>query len=160
MSFINQYIPLIEKQERISKTFISPLEIYRIAAYKYSGSGIKSLGGTSVSLVFAIGIYDAKFNCIKISDIRPDMFFNFMSKLKNKNLTEQKIDDSKFLYDLMVETGPGNSGKLIYDRYIKNSSDFNILKKMYNPYRTYDMAGLIYIQRVTLKKDYLKSILL
>jgi hypothetical protein len=160
MSFIIQYKPFIEKEERISKAFIKPLEIYRISTYKYADGDIKSLAGNASSLVFSIGIYEKKFNCIKLSEIRPDMFFKFMSKLKNKSLTEQKIDDSQFLYDLMIEIGSDRSGKVVYDRFIKNSSEFKILKDRYNPYRTYNLEGLVYIQRVNLKKDYLKSILL
>lgn len=160
MSFIAQYKPLIEKEERISKALIKPLEIYRISSYKYTDGGIKSLAGTSASLVFSIGVHDKKFNCIKISDIKPDLFFKFMGNLKNKTLTEQKIDDSKFLYDLMIEIGSDRSGKVVYERFIKNSSEFKTLKTQYNPYRTYNLEGLVYIQRVNLKKDYLKSILL
>ena len=160
MQFTNQYKPFIEKEERISKNFIKPLEIYRISTYKYADGDIKSLAGINSALVFSIGTYDGKFNCIKISEIRPDLFFNFMKKLKNKSLTEQKIDEAEFLYDLMIEMGSDKSGKVIYDRFIKNSSEFRTLKKQYNPYRTYNLEGLIYVQRVNLKKDSLKSILL
>jgi hypothetical protein len=136
------------------------LEIYRISTYKYADGDIKSLAGIKSALVFSIGIYEKKFNCIKISEIRPDLFFKFMKKLKNKSLTEQKIDEAQFLYDLMIEYGSDKSGKIIYDRYIKNSTEFRILKNQTNPYRTYNLEGLIYVQRVTLKKDSLKSILL
>ena len=160
MPFSTQYKPFIEKEERISKNFIKPLEIYRISTYKYAEGNITSLAGSKSALVFSIGTYDGKFNCIKISEVRPDLFFRFMSTLKNKSLTEQKIDDSKFLYDLMIEYGSDKSGKLIYDRHIKNSSQFRNLKNQYNPYRTYNLDGLIYVQRVNLKKDYLKNILL
>jgi hypothetical protein len=160
MPFTNQYKQFIEKEERISKPFIKPLEIYRISTYKYADGDIKSLAGIKSALVFSIGIYEKKFNCIKMSEIRPDLFFNFMKKLKNKSLTEQKIDEAEFLYDLMIEYGSDRSGKVIYDRYVKNSSQFKILKNQTNPYRTYNLEGLIYVQRVTLKKDSLKSILL
>jgi hypothetical protein len=95
-----------------------------------------------------------------MSEIRPDLFFKFMKKLKNKSLTEQKIDEVEFLYDLMIEYGSDRSGKIIYDRYVKNSTEFRTLKNQSNPYRTYNLEGLIYVQRVTLKKDSLKNILL
>jgi hypothetical protein len=160
MPFTNQYKPFIEKEERVAKLYIKPLEIYRISTYKYADGDIKSLAGIKSALVFSIGIYEKKFNCIKISEIRPDLFFKFMKKLKNKSLTEQKIDEAQFLYDLMIEYGSDKSGKIIYDRYIKNSTEFRILKNQTNPYRTYNLEGLIYVQRVTLKKDSLKSILL
>jgi hypothetical protein len=160
MPFTNQYKPFIQKEERIAKPYIKPLEIYRISTYKYADGDIKSLAGIKSALVFSIGIYDKKFNCIKLSEIRPDLFFKFMKKLKNKSLTEQQIDEKEFLYDLMTEYGSDKSGKVIYDRYIKNSTEFKALKATTNPYRTYNLEGLIYIQRVTLKKDFLKSILL
>jgi hypothetical protein len=160
MPFTNQYKPFIEKEERVAKPYIKPLEIYRISTYKYADGDIKSLAGINSALVFSIGIYEKKFNCIKMSEIRPDMFFKFMANLKNKSLTEQKIDEAKFLYNLMIEMGSDMSGKIIYDRYIKNSSQFRALKKQYNPYRTYNLEGLIYVQRVTLKKDFLKRTLL
>ena len=104
MQFTNQYKPFIEKEERIAKNNIKPLEIYRISTYKYADGDIKSLAGINSALVFSIGIYEKKFNCIKLSEIRPDMFFKFMAKLKNKSLTEQKIDEAEFLYDLMIST--------------------------------------------------------
>lgn len=160
MEFTNQYKPFIQKEERIAKNNIKPLEIYRISTYKYADGDIKSLAGVKSALVFSIGIYEKKFNCIKMSEIRPDMFFKFMAKLKNKSLTEQKIDEAEFLYDLMIEMGSDKSGKMVYESYIKNSSEFRTLKKQYNPYRTYNLEGLIYVQRVNLKKEYLKTILL
>ena len=71
MQFTNQYKPFIEKEERIAKNYIKPLEIYRISTYKYADGDIKSLAGINSALVFSIGIYEKKFNCIKISEIKP-----------------------------------------------------------------------------------------
>ena len=160
--FNNLYKPYIENEERVTRKFLRPLEIYRISTYKYTDGGVESLAGPKSALVFCIGVVESKerLHCIKLSKIRPDYFFRFLKKIKNKSLTESKIDESEHLYDMMLEYGSDKTGRVLYDRTISKLVEYKSLKRIADPYRTYDINGIRYIRRVNFKKDILKQILL
>ena len=160
--FNNLYKPYIESEERVTRKFLRPLEVYRISNYKYTDGTIESLAGVKSALIFSIGVVDSKdlLHCLKLSEIRPDFFFNFLKKLKNKSLTSDKIDETEFLYDMMLEYGSDKSGKVLWERSISKMTEFKTLKRIADPYRTYDINGIRYIQRVNFKKEALKQILL
>lgn len=160
--FNNLYKPYIESEERVTRRFIKPLEIYRISTYKYADGTLESLAGPKSALIFTIGVVETKdlLHCIKLSEIRPDFFFKFLKKLKNKSLTSDKIDETEFLYDMMLEYGSDKTGKVLWERTISKMTEFKTLKRIADPYRTYDLNGIRYIQRVNFKKDVLKRILL
>ena len=81
MPFSLQYKPLILSEESVSKSQILPRNIYRITSYQYVDGTTKTLSGTKTSIIFAIGITpDKKLTCIKISDIKPDKFFKWLSQ--------------------------------------------------------------------------------
>jgi hypothetical protein len=104
MPFALQYKPLIESETSVSKTLVLPRNIYRINSYKYSDGKQKTLSGTSSTLVFVIGkTPDKKLSCIKISDIKPERFFKWLTKLYIKGLTEEKWTKAEKLEDLIID---------------------------------------------------------
>ena len=152
MSFTLQYKSLIESEKRASKTSLIPRNVYRISSYEFADGEQKSLTGQNSSLIFLIGIYDKKLISLKISEVRPDIFFKWLKTIQLKGLTPQQIDESKSLDELVILDS--KTGNKIFDGYVKGKSIYNMKP---SPYRTYNLDGVKYIQEVNFKKDVLKS---
>ena len=154
MPFALQYTPFIESETSVSKTLVLPRNIYRINSYKYSDGKQKTLSGTSSTLVFVIGkTPDKKLSCIKISDIKPERFFKWLTKLYIKGLTEEKWTKAEKLEDLIIEADM--KGNKIFNSFVK--PDAVIYGDNPNLYRTYNLTGIKQIEEVKFKKDVLKS---
>jgi len=154
MPFALQYKPLIESETSVSKTLVLPRNIYRINSYKYSDGKQKTLSGTSSTLVFVIGkTPDKKLSCIKISDIKPERFFKWLTKLYIKGLTEEKWTKAEKLEDLIIAADM--KGNKIFNSFVK--PDAAIYGDNPNLYRTYNITGIKQIEEVKFKKDVLKS---
>jgi hypothetical protein len=152
MPFALQYKPLIESENKLGKALIRPGNIYRIMVYKYADGVTKSLSGPSSALIFAIGIYDKQLFCLKLSEIKPEKFFKWLKKVFLKNLTDENVDTSEHLMELLVKAD--KSGKKLYSSYVKPST---IAKGPTNPYRTYNIRGITIVQEVKIKKEILKQ---
>jgi hypothetical protein len=154
MPFALQYKPLIESETSVSKTLVLPRNIYRINSYKYSDGKQKTLTGTTSTIVFVIGkTTDKKLSCIKISDIKPERFFKWLSKLYIKGLTEENWNNAEKLEDLIVKADI--KGSKIFNTFVK--PDAIIYGDNPNIYRTYNLTGIKQIEEVKFKKDVLKS---
>lgn len=152
MPFTLQYKPLIDSETRASKASIKPRNVYRISSYQYADGEQKSLAGTKSSLIFLIGIYDRKLISLKISEIKPEIFFKWLKTIQLKGLKPEQIAESKSLDELIIlDNKPGTK---IFDGYVKGKP---IYTKKPTPYRTYNLDGVKYIQEVNFKKDILKS---
>jgi hypothetical protein len=154
MPFALQYKPLIESETSVSKTLVLPRNVYRINSYKYSDGKQKTLSGTTSTIVFVIGrTTDKKLSCIKISDIKPEKFFDWLKKLYIKGLTEEMWNKAEKLEDLIIKADIG--GNKIFNSFVK--SDSIIYGDNPNIYRTYTLSGIKQIEEVKFKKDVLKS---
>ena len=154
MSFALQYKSLIESETSVSKTLVLPRNVYRINSYKYSDGKQKTLSGTTSTLVFVIGkTTDKKLSCIKISEIKPEKFFNWLQKLYIKGLTEAKWNSAEKLEDLIIKADI--NGNKIFNSFVK--PDAIIYGDNPNIYRTYNLTGIKQIEEVKFKKDVLKS---
>ena len=152
MSFTLQYKPLIESEKRASKTTLIPRNVYRISSYEFADGEQKSLTGQNSSLIFLIGIYEKKLVSLKISEVKPDIFFKWLKTVQLKGLTPQQFDEAKSLNELIILDS--KTGNKIFDGYVKGKPIYN---KKPSPYRTYNLDGVKYIQEVNFKKDILKS---
>jgi hypothetical protein len=152
MPFSLQYRPFIEKEDSVSKILLRPKNIYKIVYYKYADGTSKTLSGPKTAYVFVIGIYDKKLICLKISEIRPDRFFLWLSGIFQKTLTNEKIDESKRLDEITIRSD--RNGNSLFNRYIKGKT---ILTQGKNPYRTYNIDGIRQISEITINKDTLKE---
>jgi hypothetical protein len=153
VKYTNLYKPLIEKEERISKNLIRPRNLYRISLYQYSDGVTRSLSGIDSSLFFVTGIFERKIHGIKISEMKPEYFFEWFKKIMDMDKRkEESIDEMKKLEDLVIVADRG--GQRLYDGYIKPSP---ILKRFGSPFRSYNIDGLRYIQEVQFKKNILKE---
>ena len=153
VKYTNLYKPLIEKEERVSKSLIRPRNLYRISLYEYSDGVARNLSGVNSSLFFVTGIFERKIHGIKISEMKPEYFFEWFKKIMDMDKRkEESIDEMKKLEDLVIVADRG--GQRLYDGYIKPSP---ILKRFGSPFRSYNIDGLRYIQEVQFKKNILKE---
>lgn len=154
MAFALQYNQLISSSDRISKSLIKPKNIYKITSYKYIDGTTKTLAGVDTSIVFVTGISpDRKvITGIKITLIRPDIFFNWLRKLFLKGLTEESFKDNLELSEVLIKSD--NQGKAIFNSFIKGST---LYRQSESPYRTYTMAGIKNIESVFFKTELLKK---
>ena len=149
MNYASQYRGYIDVGSRISKTDIRPYGIYKISTYKYADGDSQTLKGTEETLIFVTGIYQRKVSAIKLSNVQPIKFLNWLKRVVGVNsYTEGKkrIDELKTPFDI--------GGNRIYDSYIKNNRDF-VAKGA--AYRTYNLNGIQYATEVFLNEKTLKQ---
>ena len=149
MNYAPQYRGYIDMGDRISKTDIKPYGIYKISTYKYADGDRQTLRGTEETLIFVTGIYQRKVSAIKLSNVQPIKFLNWLKKVVGVNsYTEGKkrIDELKTPFDM--------GGTRIYDSYIRNNKDF-VAKGA--AYRTYNLDGIQYATEVFLNERTLRQ---
>ena len=145
MSYLTEYEKHIELERRIARVKIKPNNIYRISTYRdRDGDVHRRSNGDNSSLIFVIGIYEGRVNCLKLNEIPSDVFFKFAKRMVVPTV---ELSDIKILSDALVNTT--QSGKRIFERYVKpNKSIYN---PKYGAYRSYNLKGLSYVQEVFLK---------
>ena len=155
MQFSLQYKPLIESESSLSKTMIRPRNIYKINSYKYKDGVTKSLAGFETSIVFVIGISPEKVvSCLKITLIKPDLFFKWLKKLVRAGLSEEEMKNTESLEDLIIVDN--KDGNKIFNQFVKPSRLY-----IQNPpaYRTYLLKNIKNIEEVKIKKEILLNFL-
>lgn len=149
MNYAPQYRGYLDKGDRVSKTNISPYGIYKISTYKYADGDSQTLRGIEETLIFVTGIYQRKVSAIKLSNVEPIKFLNWLKRIVGVNsYTEGKkrINELKIPFDI--------GGNRIYDSYIKNNKDF-VAKGA--AYRTYNLDGIQYATEMFLNEKTLKQ---
>jgi hypothetical protein len=149
-----KYKPLILQEKRVSRSAVKPYGVYRISTYKYADGNKETLSGNDSTIVFVTGIYEQKFSAIKLSSIKPEDFFKWFKKLEDKAakvLNEERTTNIA-LYDMATIFDKG--GERVYTSYVKTGIE---LKKLENPYRTYNKDGIQYMSEVFFKKDLLEK---
>lgn len=153
MNFSVQYKPLINEEISVSKTRIRPRNIYKINSYTYKDGKTKTLAGTETALVFVLGISpDKTISCIKISLVKPDIFFRWFKKLFKKGLSESELDSADRLEDLIVLDN--KDGKKLFTQFLQNDRIYKIDPSIY---RTYIMQNIKSIEEIRFKKEILKQ---
>jgi hypothetical protein len=155
MPFALQYKPLIESESSISKTMIQPRNIYKINSYKYKDGKTKSLAGVETSLVFIIGISPDKIvSCLKISLIKPDIFFKWLKTLIRAGLNEEELQKAESLDDIILLDN--KNGEKIFNQFVKRS---RLYLQTPSTYRTYLLKNIKNIEEVKIKKEILLTFL-
>jgi len=155
MPYSLQYKPLIESESSVSKTLVRPRNIYKINSYKYKDGNTKSLSGVETSFVFVIGITpDKVVSCIKLSLIKPDIFFRWLKTLIRAGLTEEALKNAESLEDIIVLDA--KDGQTIFNQFVKTS---RLYRQNPPTYRTYLLKNIKNIEEVTIKKDILLNLL-
>lgn len=156
VNYVLQYKNLFDYGKRVTKQFIkmNPRNFYRISRYEYSDGDVKSLPGNEASIVFVIGVFDDKINCIKLNELRPQIFEKWFPTILKQNISVDDIDNSINLDELIIFDSL--SGNKLFESKIKPHP---IYKYNPRPYRTYNLDGLQYIQKINLKKEILKTMI-
>jgi hypothetical protein len=155
MQFALEYKPLIEQEQSLAKTMVRPRNIYKINNYTYKDGKTKSLAGVETSIVFVIGISPEKVvSCLKMTLIKPDIFFKWLKRLLKAGLSENEIENAKSLEDLIILDNM--NGEKIFNQFVKTSTLYN---QRLTPYRTYLLKNIKNIEEVTLKKQILLNLL-
>jgi hypothetical protein len=134
---------------------IRPRNIYKINNYKYKDGITKSLAGIETSIVFIIGISPEKVvSCLKITLIKPDLFFKWLKKLVRAGLSEEEMQNAESLEDLIIVDN--KDGNKIFNQFVKPSRLY-----IQNPpaYRTYLLKNIKNIEEVKIKKEILLNFL-
>jgi len=150
-----KYKPFILEEKRVSRSAVKPYGVYRISTYKYADGNKETLTGADTTIVFVTGIYERKFSAVKLSSIKPDDFFKWFRRLEDKAgavLTDEARVGNVGLYDIATVYDRG--GQRIYDSYVKTGTE---LKKLENPYRTYNMDGIQYMSEIFFKRTLLNE---
>lgn len=152
MPFIQEYKKITDTEKNVSKTLITPCNIYKINSYQYSDGATKSLSGNETALIFVFGIHDKKLNALKISMVKPEDFFKWLKKLFKSGVTEEAFNNFEKLEEILVLGD--KSGSKIYEGYIKNKKIGNVNESIY---RTYNLSGVKQVEEINIKKDYIKK---
>jgi hypothetical protein len=155
-NFYLKYKDLFEFGSRVSIQHVklNPQNFYRISRYETVSGDTKSLVGNESSLIFAIGIFENKVNCIKLNEIRPELFLGWVPTILRPAIKEVDIDEYESTRDIVIKNNI--TGNNLFESKIRNKPIYNTNPR---PYRTYDLSGLKYIQEIKLKKQILKEML-
>jgi hypothetical protein len=156
VNYYLKYTELFDFGDRVKSQFLklNPKNFYRISRYEYSNGDIKSMPGRDSSLIFVIGVFDDIVNCLKLNEVRPEIFLQFVSKILKSGIKSEMIDNMNQFSDIVI---PGDkSGKLLFESKIKTNKIYNLKP---TPYRTYNLGGIKYIQKIELKGDIIKGLI-
>jgi hypothetical protein len=149
MSYTRQYKSFLKPEKRVSRSQIKPRNIYRITTY--TGGEPITKSGEDARYVFVIGIVDGKVHCIKLNEIKPLDFTNFINKLRDKRIP---IGSDQMLMLLLKKFSV--DGKALFESYIKNDS------KIYSPklgnYRTYLLDSIQNVYEIRFEEDFLREL--
>ena len=149
-NFIRDYEKIIQKEQKVQSNRLYPHRLYRLYNYEYKDGNTETLRGNDATLLFCTGIFEGKMSALKISMIPPDIFFNWFKRLiKNNEILE--TDETLIRLD-KLSPKLDRGGKRLWEGYIQNNVS---LKKMGNPYRTYNLNKISYIAEIYLKKQVL-----
>jgi len=149
MSYTRQYKSFLKPEKRISRSQIKPRNIYRITTYKGGDPITKS--GEEARYVFVIGIVDGKAHCIKLNDIKPLDFTNFINKLRDKRIP---IGSDQMLMLLLKKFSV--DGKSLFESYVKNNS--KVYSSKLGNYRTYLLESIQNVYEIRFEEDFLREL--
>ena len=149
MSHTREYKAFLKPEKRIPRSQIRPRNIYRITTYKGGDPITKS--GDAARYVFVVGIVDGKAHCIKLNDIRPVDFTNFINKLRDKRIPIGSDQALELLLKRFSKDGKG-----LFESYIKNNS--KVYSKSLANYRTYKLESIQNVYEIRFEEDFLRQL--
>ena len=149
MSHTREYKAFLKPEKRIPRSQIRPRNIYRITTYKGGDPITKS--GDAARYVFVVGIVDGKAHCIKLNDIRPVDFTNFINKLRDKRIPIGSDQALELLLKRFSKDGKG-----LFESYIKNNS--KVYSKSLGNYRTYKLESIQNVYEIRFEQDFLREL--
>lgn len=150
MPYASQYLSYVEAEIPVSRNLIRPRNIYKIKNYTDVDGKTHSYTGDNSAIVFVLGIAEKKAWCIRITDVRPIQFWNWMKPMIRKNLVIG--DKIKRLEDILVTDT--RNGKKIFESFVKTKQIYNLKP---NVFRTYNLNGINLVEELKFDLNFLKT---
>jgi hypothetical protein len=157
MPYAQSYSKFFIQETNVAKNQLIPRNIYKIVTYEYADGKVKTLSGTKTSIVFLLGITpDKKLLCIKITQVRPEKFFQWLKKNFKRTTKASDIDNA--LTESKIDTLLQRDNRIGTRTFsaVKNDS---LYKMAPGSYRTYLLSGVKRISLMKLDNEYLKKLL-
>ena len=149
MPYQRQYQEIMQPEKRIGRNVITPRNVYRISTYQGSKPITKT--GDKSRWVFVIGRTQDKIHCIRLNEIKPLDFTNWLNKIREKRT---KIGKDQLLSLLLKKFS--KEGNDLFEQYIKGDS------KMYpggkSHYRIYKLESITHIWEIRFEDFFLKKL--
>ena len=149
MAFTRQYIKFLRPEVRVSKSLIRPRNIYRISTYKTGQPPTKV--GDDARYVFVIGRVADKIHAIRLNNIKPLNFIEFINRLRDKRIP---IKSDQALEELLKTFS--KDGKMLFESYIKNNP--KVYSSQLANYRTYSLENITNCWEIRFEEDFLKNL--
>lgn len=149
MAFTRQYVKFLRPEVRVSKSLIRPRNIYRISTYKTGDPPTKV--GDDARYVFVIGRVADKIHAIRLNNIRPLNFIEFINRLRDKRIP---IKSDQALEELLKTFA--KDGKILFESYIKNNP--KVYSSQLANYRTYSLENITNCWEIRFEEDFLKNL--
>jgi|LakMenEpi03Aug12_release.lakeMendotaPanAssembly.Ray.scaffolds.fasta_scaffold610128_2 hypothetical protein len=150
MPYATQYLQYVEAEIPVSRTLIRPRNIYRIKNYKDVEGKSHAYTGNNSAIVFVLGIADKKVWAVRMTDIRPVFFWNWMKPMFRPGLIVN--DKIKRLEDMLIKDT--RNGKKIFENFVKTKQIYSLKPEVF---RTYELAGVNTISELKMDLNFLKS---
>lgn len=149
MSFIRQYDQLFGVTTKIPISKIKPRNIYKIQTYKGGDPITKT--GSEMRYVYVIGEIDNKIHCLKLNDIKPTKFIEFLNEVRDKRIEIKTQNELREVTKKFNDNGQG-----LFDSVIKRNP--SIYSKKLNNYRIYILGKIQTVETVKFEPNLLKEI--
>ena len=149
MSYNAQYKAIMQPEKRIGRNNIIPRNVYRISTYRGSKPNTKT-GGDS-RWVFVIGRTQDKIHCIRLNEIKPIDFTNFVNKIRDKRIPIGRDQLMSLLLKKFSKEGTD-----LFEQYVKGD------KKLYpggkSHYRIYKLDKITNIWEIRFEEGFLRQL--
>jgi len=145
-----EYKEFLLPELRISRGQIKPRNIYRISTYKDGDPATTT--GERARYIFVIGKIGNKIHCLKLNEIKPILFTDFLYKLRD---IRKKIGKENQLSELLKTFSV--DGNALFEQHIKSNS------KIYGPghsnYRIYMVDKIQHVWEIRFEDYFLQKLL-
>ena len=152
-SYADSYKKLVDTEIRTSVSRARPRKIYKILSYEYADGHVESYSGANACYVFVLGRYDGKMYCLKMTHIKPQVFFGWLKTVIIKNLKKEQIVSKRWLETMIPKSDRG--GSKLFNNSVKGKP---IYDKDPSPFRTYILKNIKQILWVELKLEELAKL--
>ena len=152
MQTYQRFLPYILENKAVGKTKLRGRNLYKINSYTYSDGEMKTLSGSTATLIFCLGIHDKKLIGLKISEMQPSRFFIWLKSVLKKGLKAEDFDKYVRLEDLCLKYDL--KGHQIFSEKVKNRAIYKLEPELY---RTYNISGIKNIEEIKLSPEILKK---
>ena len=151
MGYTRQYKEIMTPEVRVGRSNIIPRNVYRISTYTGSKPITKPAAGENSRWIFVIGKVGDKIHTIRLNDIKPIDFTNFINDIRDKRIP---IGRDQLLSLLLKKFS--KEGTNLFETHIKPN------KKLYpggkSHYRIYKLEKIRYVFEIRFEEGFLRNL--